>query len=809
MLDYAYIEQIAREAGVTAAQAERTAALFDEGATIPFVARYRKDVTGNLDEVKLEAIAQGLESAREFADRKAFILETVEKQGQLSDALRAQIVACMDRAVLEDLYLPFKKAKKTKAAVARDKGLLPLAELLWEQILGKETLAEVAASFVNAEKQVATAEEALEGACHICAERVSLVVDVRSHLRDEMLTKGRIVASPAKNADNQRTKYEAYYKFSEAVASIPSHRFLAIHRGAKEGVLRVAFELDDAAIVEGLVSRFLKEAGSVFAPYVRTFVEDAYARLLRPSIENEVERLVQRRADEEAVRVFRENAQNLLLAPPAGPLVVLGLDPGIRTGCKVAVVTATGDYVESAVIHPNAPQNDVAGAEKTLADLIERHGVQAIAIGNGTGSREASMFVRNFLAKIGRSDIFSVMVSEAGASIYSASPVAREEYPDLDVTIRGAISIAHRLQDPLAELVKLEPKHVGVGQYQHDINQKLLQDGLQRTVVSCVNQVGVDVNTASAALLRYVSGMRSRTARNVVAHRTEHGAFASREQLLDVEGIGPKVFEQCAGFLRVHNGAEPLDATGIHPEAYGIVRKLAETAGKDYPALIGDARALESVDLTAFAEGAIGTHTLDDIKRELARPARDPRKEFRVPQFLPDVTSVDKLEEGMDMEGVVTNVTDFGAFVDVGVHQDGLVHLSELSQRFVKDPHTVVRVGDIVRVRVIAVDKAQPRISLSMKALQPAAAPRQPRPAKDQAAVDGAKSDRPRREGGDRNRDRGKKAGGDRDARPRGPRKPKRDDRKPERKEKEQPKAAPINTLLADQLSALKDRFGS
>jgi protein Tex len=808
MLDQKYIDRVAQEVGIRPEQAARTIALFDDGATIPFVARYRKDVTGNLSEDKLEGVVERSTYYKELVDRQQFVIETIEKQGKLSDELRARILDATEKTILEDLYLPYKKAKKTKASVAREKGLMPLAELLWEQVLGSESIEETAATFVNADKGVATPEEALEGARHICAERVSLDLEVRAGLRERMYQEGNIRSVATKNTEGTKTKYESYYDFTEPAKSIPSHRFLAIQRGVKEGLLRAELAANDEAVVEELVQRFLKEAGSPFEPQVRAYVEDAYQRLLRPSIENEVFKTVQLRSDEEAVRVFRENAHNLLLSPPAGRIGVIGIDPGLRTGCKIAIVDAQGSFVESAVIHPTPPQNDIEGAEKILQSIFERYDVKAIAIGNGTGARETSAFVRNALAKWGKTELFCVMVNEAGASIYSASKLAREEYPELDVTIRGAISIAHRLQDPLAELVKIDPRHIGVGQYQHDVNQKLLREGLRRTVISCVNAVGVDLNTASVPLLRYISGIQSKVAKSIVDHRGKIGGFKSREQLREVDGIGPKVFEQCAGFLRVPGSENPLDGTGVHPEAYSIVAQLASAAGKDVADLIGNAEPLKEVDLTQYATETLGELTLQDIRRELARPARDPRKEFKAPAFSDKVLSVQDLDEGMDLEGIVTNVTDFGAFVDIGVHQDGLVHLSELANRFVKDPHTIVKVGDIVKVKVIKVDKDRPRISLSMKALAPAEA-RQPRPAraarKGEERKDGQGKPAAAASSGEGRRD------GEKSRKPKRPRKPQRDqqERRPKDAVSGSDRKEPLNTMLADQLSAFKDKFGS
>lgn len=831
MLDQKYIERIAGEVQVRPEQVVKTVELFDGGATIPFVARYRKDVTGNLDEVKLEAVAEKNEYYSELAGRKVFVLDAIAKQDKLTDELRQAIEACYDKTLLEDLYRPFKKARRTKATIAREKGLEPLAEFILKQIPVSGTLDEYASAFVKPDKAVLSTEEALEGARHIIAEIVALEPETRGLVRERMLQDGAITAHPTKNAEGAKTKFEAYYSFTEPVSKIPSHRFLAIMRGAKEGVLRMALALDDEKMGHDLVAKYVKAPGSIFEAELKPAVLDAYNRLLRPSIETEVLNLVRERADLEAIRVFRENAENLLLSPPAGSITVVGVDPGVRTGCKLAVVNSAGAHVESATVYPHEPQKDVENAERILVELLQKHNAVAVAVGNGTASRETFALVRGALAKLKRSDVFAVLVNEAGASIYSTSKVAREEFPELDVTIRSAISIARRLQDPLAELVKIEPRHVGVGQYQHDVNQKDLREGLQRTVVSCVNRVGVDLNTASKELLRYVSGIQSDTAQNIVTFRHQAGRFASRAQLMDVDGVGPKVFEQAAGFLRISAGANPLDNTGIHPEAYPVVEQISQAVGVDLPKLLENPKVLEGLDLSSFAGGVIGTLTLEDIRRELMKPGRDPRTEFRAPKFLDGVSSVGELEEGMEMEGVVTNVTDFGAFVDIGVHQDGLVHLSELANRFVQDPREVVKVGEIVRVKVIKVDKELPRISLSMKALLPErTAQRRARPRRERAdGHEGEAPRAPRREGEPARAPRRDEGGAPRGPRPEGdahgaregqerrPRRPEkgkarkggRDQQRQDDRQKRQREPEPLNTQLADQLAALKNKFSS
>ncbi len=813
MLESKFIARIAQEISLNEEQVARAIELFDGGATIPFVARYRKDVTGNLDEAQLEAVQERAQYLAALAQRRDSILDTIGKQGKLTEELRAQIDACFDRTRLEDLYLPFKPMRRTKATAAREKGLEPLADFLMTQMLIEGPIEFFAEKYVSPEKAVSSAEEALEGAGYIVAERISTDADVRALVRGRMLDEGLIKAHPTKNAEGKKTKFETYYNFSEPIGKIPSHRLLAVMRGLKEGVLRMELVIDDETMIADILGHYLKETGSPFEKHLKDIVRDAYNRLLRPSIENEVLGIARDRAEAEAIRVFRENAENLLLLAPAGQLTVIGVDPGLRTGCKLAVVDQTGKLLEHATIFPTPPQNDTEGAGKVLVELIDRHGVRAVAIGNGTGSREVSTFIRDVLRRLNRSDLFSVLVNEAGASVYSASKLARAEFPDLDVTVRGAISIARRLQDPLAELVKIDPRHVGVGQYQHDVNQKNLREGLRTTVVSCVNKVGVDLNSASVSLLRYVSGLHANVAENIVEFRSRNGAFRSRTQLMEVEGVGEKVFEQCAGFLRVANGENVLDSTGIHPEAYPVVERIAESLEAKVEQLLRDPKVLAGLDLSQFSNDVIGAQTLADIRHELLKPGRDPRTEFKVPKFLDDVTSVEQLENGMVMEGVVTNVTDFGAFVDIGVHQDGLVHLSELTNRFVDDPRQIVKVGEIVRVKVIKVDKDLPRISLSMKALIPPRKKRSRRPRHGEQPTEVTQA-----AAAPENRDREPRpAGEQRDEHARGPR-PRRDRRGQRDRGKAtstpQPRSGrdassnqPLNTQLAEQLAALKAKL--
>ncbi|MBI2423334.1 MAG: RNA-binding transcriptional accessory protein [Candidatus Hydrogenedentes bacterium] len=843
MIEAKFIEVISKDLGVSARQTEAAIALFDKGSTVPFVARYRKDVTGNLNEVQLEHIESRNVAFTALINRRDAILENIAKQGKLTPELREQIRLAQDQTTLEDLYLPFKKQRRTKATIAREQGLEPLADIIWNREVQPEPISEVALRFIDSSKGVSTPEEALDGAHNIIAERISLHADTRRTLRNALLEQGVLVSAATKLAAEQKTKFEAYYAYSEPMKSIPSHRLLAVLRGVRMGFLSMDLTIDDEAMV-GKLNHLLfgDDPAQPYADLLRAALTDAYKRLLRPSIENEAVILARTKADEEAIRVFRENAGNLLMAPPAGMLAVMGVDPGIRTGSKLAVVDETGAYRESATIYPGEPQHDEAGAEKALVDLMERYNIQAFAIGNGTGSREVAKFINDVLRKLGKKDAFTVFVNEAGASIYSASKTARDEFPDLDITIRGAISIARRLQDPLAELVKLEPRNIGVGQYQHDVNQKSLREGLYRTVELCVNLVGVNLNTASVELLRYISGIQMGTAQNIVEFRNQHGPFKSRAQLHDVAGIGEKTFEQCAGFLRIADGENPLDSTAIHPETYPVVEQISASLNMPVAAIIAKPELIQTIKFEVFSSELVGQFSLADIREELLKPGRDPRQEFKVPHFLDGVGQLEDLEKGMVTEGVVTNVTDFGAFVDIGVHQDGLVHLSELANRFVKDPSEIVQVGQIIKVKVIDVDKDLRRISLSMKALQapaasgggrrrpeqrtedgaaPAAqtapreeAPRGDRPQRTDRPEGSERQDRPRQDDRPRRDDRPRQGGGGRGGQQGGRSKPNKkgrggDDRRPQQAPPAPKDRKPdnMNTALADQLAAMREQL--
>jgi protein Tex len=687
--------------------------LLDEGGTVPFIARYRKEATGNLDEVQIRAIEEQLAYFRELVARKQTVLETIAGQGKLTDELKARIEATLDRNVLEDLYLPYKPKRRTKATIAREQGLEPLADYLWAQQPGETSLADLAPTFVSEEKGVATVEAALEGARHIVAERISEDADLRKMLRQWVFDEGVVISKKAADAVDEQEKFKMYYEYREPVKTIPSHRMLAIRRGETENVLFFLIETDAERASSMLRSRVLQAKGD-WTPQLELAIDDSWSRLLNSSIQAEIRLELKRRSDAEAIQVFRENLHNLLLAPPAGPIAVLGIDPGLRTGCKVAVVDETGKFLAHDVIYPHTGKGNTEAAKATLYRFLSQHNCRAIAIGNGTASRETDALVREFLREKELKDIFTVTVSESGASVYSASDLARQEFPDLDLTVRGAISIARRLQDPLAELVKVDPKAIGVGQYQHDVDQRQLQESLGQVIESCVNRVGVDLNTASWALLRYVAGITERTALNIIAHRDQHGRFNSREQLKKVTGVGPKTFEQAAGFLRIRGGDNPLDSTAVHPESYALVEEIARLAASPIDSIIRQPELLEKVDRSQLKAG---TFTLQDILDELRKPGRDPRDKFVAPSFLESVHEISDLEPGMVLEGVVTNVTRFGAFVDVGVHQDGLVHISELSNKFIKDPSEAVKAGQIVKVKVLSADARTKRVSLSIKAL--------------------------------------------------------------------------------------------
>jgi len=696
--------------------------LLNEGGTVPFIARYRKEATNNLDEVQIRDIEAKLAYFRDFVSRRETILASILEQGKLTDELKARIEATFEKSELEDLYLPYRPKRRTKATIARDRGLEPLADCLWAQQPTGQSITEYAATFINPEREVATVEEALEGARHIVAETISENADLRKALRQLMFDEGVIVSKRTLDAVDEQEKFKMYYDYREPVKTIPSHRMLAIRRGEAESVLYFLIELEPLRATSLLRARILRGTGD-WTPHLELAIDDSWKRLLNPSIQGELRLELKKRSDADAIQVFRDNLQNLLLAAPAGPISVLGIDPGLRTGCKIAVVDETGKFLANDVLYLHTSKNAASGAGDTLAALIVKHNVRAIAIGNGTASRETDAFVREFLRERQLNNLFSVTVSESGASVYSASDIARQEFPDLDLTVRGAISIARRLQDPLSELVKVDPKSIGVGQYQHDVDQRQLQQSLETVIESCVNRVGVDLNTSSWTLLRYVAGVTERTALNIVAYRDEHGKFRSRSQLNKVPGIGAKTFEQAAGFLRIRDGENLLDSTAVHPESYPVVEQIAQTLNMPIDLLIQSPQLLTRIDTKQLSAGSF---TVLDILEELRKPGRDPRDQFVAPSFSESVREFTDVQSGMVLEGVVTNVTKFGAFVDIGVHQDGLVHISELSNRFIKDPSEAVKAGQIVKVKVLSADVKAKRIALSMKALMGPARPKQP-----------------------------------------------------------------------------------
>ncbi|MDD7300130.1 Tex family protein [Fibrobacter intestinalis] len=688
--------------------------LMDQGGTIPFIARYRKDQTGTLNEIELRDIQHRREYLQEIEERKTTILKSIEEQGKLTPELKSQIEACKDKTLLEDLYAPYKPKKRTRATIAKECGLEPLARIIMAQEETDNTPETIGLIYCSEEKGLADPKAAINGACDILAEELADNATYRQYLRAQIEKQGLMVSKVRKEFEKQETKFKNYYDFSEAVSKIPSHRMLALRRGEKEKVLRLSIDMPDAEFVSYLQNQVIRNE-SVWKPYLEEMCKDAWERLLKASLESEVRLLLKDKAEEEAFKVFSKNLQDVLLAPPAGHKAVLALDPGFRTGCKVAVLDKNGKFLDHGVIFPHEPQKRVAEAGDYIAALVEKYEVDLIAIGNGTASRETDAFVADMSHKFKGKKPARVIVSEAGASVYSASPLAIQEFPNEDVTTRGAISIGRRLQDPLAELVKVDPQSIGVGQYQHDVNQRELKKRLDEVVESCVNMVGVDLNTASAPLLTHVAGVSSALAENVVKYREENGAFNSREEVLKVKGFGPKAYEQSAGFLRIPGAENPLDCSAVHPENYGLVEKMAAKAGVPVKDLVGNASAIKSLSLEEFLSDTVGKHTLEDIFAELEKPSRDPRKEFRYAKFNDNIKSINDLVTGSWMEGVVTNVANFGAFVDIGVHQDGLVHVSEISDKFVDDAKTVLTVGDVVKVRILGVDAGQKRISLSMK----------------------------------------------------------------------------------------------
>lgn len=707
------LKKLREEFGITQSQAENTVRLLDEGNTVPFIARYRKEMTGSLDDQIIRQLSERLTALRNLEDRRTQVRTAIAEQGRLTDALAAKLDAAQTQTEIEDIYRPFRPKRRTRASIAKEKGLQPLADIIWGQkLIG--TPEEAAKAFVDSGQGVDTVLDAINGAMDILAEQISDDADLRKLLREETIKCGAIVSKKTKD---EPSVYEMYYDYREPLKKAAGHRVLAMNRGEKEGFLSVKIEGEEEKLLQRMERRLIRRSSDT-ADILRGVIADSYKRLIAPSLEREIRNDLTEKAEEAAIGVFRENLRQLLLQPPISGKVVLALDPAYRTGCKIAVIDTTGKPLETTVVYPTPPQNKTAEAEKKLLALIEKYGVDLISIGNGTASRESELFVAEMLKKTSRR-VQYIIANEAGASVYSASKLGAEEFPDYDVSLRSAVSIGRRIQDPLAELVKIDPKSIGVGQYQHDMNQKRLGEALGGVVEDCVNSVGVDLNTASPALLSYVAGIHATVAKNILKYREEHGKFTTRRELLKVAKLGPKAYEQCAGFLRLPDSEMPLDRTGVHPESYAAAEGLLALCGyglADVAArkVSGLAKKIKSPEKTA-AELGIGVPTLEDIMRELEKPGRDPREDAPAPVLRSDVLSMEDLQEGMVLTGTVRNVIDFGVFVDIGVHQDGLVHISQICDRFIKHPLEAVRLGDVVRVKVLSVDLQKKRIALTMK----------------------------------------------------------------------------------------------
>jgi uncharacterized protein len=722
-------EIIANELGVRKSQVDSTIKLIDDGNTIPFIARYRKEATGGLSDEQLRNLGERLTYLRNLEERKQDVLKSIESQGKLTDEIKSDLEKSTTLAEVEDIYRPYKQKKRTRATIAKEKGLEELANTIIEQ-KDKNNIYEIANKYINEEKDVRTAEDAIAGALDIIAENISDNAKYRKQIKRTCYLEGMITTKATK--PEEKSSYDMYYEFSEKVNRIPSHRILAINRGEKEEFLKVKIDKPEEKILASIEKDIIKDEHSQYTELLKNCIADSFSRLIEPSIDREIRADLTEKADEQAIKVFGKNAKQLLLASPIKGKTVIGFDPAYRTGCKIAVIDETGKVLDTTTVYPTEPQNDVEGAKAELTKLILKDNVQMFAIGNGTASRESEQFVASLIKEIKEKynkDLVYVIVSEAGASVYSASKLATEEYPDINVSLRGAISIARRLQDPLAELVKIEPKAIGVGQYQHDVNQKQLEESLTGVVEDAVNSVGVDINTATPSLLSYVSGVNKTIAKNIVKYREENGKVCERKELLKVPKLGKVAYEQCAGFIRVPGGKNPLEITGVHPESYDVAKNLLKEFGFDTKDLtdkekIKDVKAKlyevnnEKDIKTLASKFNIGEPTLKDIINELIKPGRDPREDMPKPILRSDVLSFDDLRDGMILTGTVRNVTDFGAFVDVGVKHDGLVHISEMSDKFIKNPSEVVSVGDIIKVQVIGIDKDRQKVKLSMKIKQ-------------------------------------------------------------------------------------------
>ena len=711
---------IANELSLSLQSVSNALELLAEGATIPFIARYRKERTGSLDEMQLRNLLDRFTYLTELEKRKEVILEAIAAQNKLTEELKAKIESCLQKNELEDLYLPYKPKRRTRATIAREKGLEPLAESIksWNHPQAKSvSLEQEAAKYISQEKAVLTVEDALKGASDILAEEVSEKAQLRAYLRNYLMKSGVFVSRVKDDYPEGSTKFEMYRDYQAGVKAIAPHNLLALLRGEAEGILSVDLSFDDSAVMSYLESEEIQAKVPAVRDFYREMLRDGFNRLIKPSLIREVRSDRKTWADIESIKTFEANLRQLLLSPPAGMKPTLAIDPGFRTGCKVAILSETAKFLEYQAIFPHSGSDKRAEAARKIGNLIQKYKIELIAIGNGTASRETDQFISEVLRTIEQKPI-KVIVNESGASIYSASDVARSEFPDQDVTVRGAISIGRRLQDPLAELVKIDPKSIGVGQYQHDVNQKLLKQKLDETVESCVNYVGVDLNTASKELLTFVSGITPAIANNIVTYRNQKGAFRNRRELLKVPKLGPKAFELAAGFLRIRDGDNPLDNTAVHPESYGVVEAIAASVNVPLAQITQVSSRLKSLDLKQYVTDTIGLPTLRDVIGELEKPGRDPRAEFKYATFKEGIKEVADLQVGMKLEGIVTNVVNFGAFVDIGVHQDGLVHISQLADRFVKDPQEIVKVGQVVKVQVLEVNEKLKRISLSMKAVE-------------------------------------------------------------------------------------------
>ena len=710
-------KKIADELNIRETQVESTVKLIDEGNTIPFIARYRKEVTGNLSDETLRELDERLKYLRNLEARKEEIIRLIDEQGKLTDELTIKIASTMILSELEDIYRPYRPKKRTKATIAKEKGLEPLSQIIYLQQERKD-IYEVASEYIDEEKGVATAEEAIQGALDIIAENIADNADYRKKIKSFCFREGILVTKQAKE---EKSPYEMYYEYSETILRMPSHRILAINRGEKEEFLKVKLEKPEEKILDYLKKQIIQDNKSQFVSLLEPTISDSYKRLIEPSIEREIRSELTEKAEEQAIKVFGKNSKQLLMQPPIKDITVMGFDPAYRTGCKIAVIDKTGKLLATTTVYPTEPQNDVEGSKKVLKDLINKFDVNMISIGNGTASRESEVFVSDMLKEINK-EIYYAIVSEAGASVYSASKLATEEYPDINVSLRGAISIARRLQDPLSELVKIDPKSIGVGQYQHDVNQKRLSESIAGVVEDAVNSVGVDINTATPSLLSYVSGINGTIAKNIVKYRDENGEIKERKELLKVPKLGPAAYKQCAGFIRVFNGKNPLEVTAVHPESYDIAEKLLTKMGYSVENLLQKEKIEElkeefkKVNVEKLSqELEVGPLTLKDIIDELSKPGRDPRDGMPKPILRSDVLKFEDLKEDMILNGTVRNVIDFGAFVDIGVKYDGLVHISEMSNSYVKNPSQIVSVGDVVKVKVIGIDYDRHKVSLSMK----------------------------------------------------------------------------------------------